>query len=135
MEKIIFLVLIYLITIGCVNNKADLNIESLQINNVNASGQTIDTTFYFCGLVPEYKNYSYRTGIWNFKTLDGIKFAEGEYDVDFKEDVWKRGGCPYSYYENSVDLKKWNFWDLDGNRIEPTENLINLIDYKAHTEY
>ena len=124
-----------MVIISCKSEQSDLKLDSLKVENVMAIGEKVDTTFSFCGIVPELKEYSYRTGVWQFKTDDGIKFAEGEYNVEFKKDVWKRGGCPYSYYENFVDLSKWTFWNLNGDKIEPSENLFNLINYKAHTEY
>jgi hypothetical protein len=120
---------------SCKNEQSNRKITDLNTKDITAIGKTIDTTFFFCGITPVLKEYSYRQGIWIFQTNDGIKFAEGEYDADFKKDVWKRGGCPYSYYENSINLSKWKFWNLNGDKIKPTKNLLSLIEYKAHSEY
>ncbi|MCB0446367.1 MAG: hypothetical protein KDD03_02445 [Gelidibacter sp.] len=60
---------------------------------------------------------------------NGKKIAEGEYDEKIIE-VDTMGGCPNSYVANTVDLKKWKFWDRDGKEINPTERLISLINLK-----
>ena len=102
-------------------------------DDITAIGNVIDTVYIWCGAVPTEKKYSYRTGKWEFRNKKGALFAAGEYDVYVKK-IWDHGACEYEYLENSIDLKKWQFWNLQGDKIEPTEYEITLVNFKVKNE-
>jgi hypothetical protein len=99
-------------------------------DEIKAVGKVVDTTYVWCGAVPNEENYSYRTGKWEFRNKNNILIAAGEYDV-FINKFWDKGACEYEYLENSIDLNKWMFWNLKGNIIEPTDYEISLVDFKV----
>ncbi|WP_298897295.1 hypothetical protein [uncultured Psychroserpens sp.] len=97
--------------------------------SIKAVGKKKDASYTFCGAVGTEVNYSYRIGTWTFKTKDNIKIAEGEYDTVIKvSDSTSGSGCEFTYVENTTDPEKWRFWNKDGQIIEPTNRLINLIE-------
>ena len=130
LEKIFVLVIITLLILSCKNDRILQNWNS---DEIIAIGQTKDTTYLWCGITPYEDKYSYRIGKWRFVTQDSVKIAEGEYKF-YHNWIWDKGGCPYEYLENSIDLDDWAFWNLEGDTIEPTRNLIKLIDFKVKDE-
>ena len=125
--KIITLILLNLLIISCNNSPTNENWNS---DEIIAIGKKKDTTYLWCSITVYEDEYSYRTGKWKFITKDSLIIANGEYD-NFLNEIWDKGGCPYEYMENSIDLKKWEFWNLSGDKIEPTEKMLKLVDYKV----
>lgn len=125
--------LIFLLLIGLVFSCKNENSNSAELkkgfHNVNAIGELKNGSYTFCGTVPTEVNYTYRIGKWKFITKGKIKIAEGEYNAIIKEND-SSGGCGFKYFENTVDLEKWKFWNKDGKLIEPTKRLINIIESK-----
>lgn len=98
---------------------------------IEAIGKKKNASYTFCGFVATEVKYSYRIGTWTFKTRDNIKIAEGEYTIILKvSDSTSPSACAYIYMENTVDPDKWKFWNKEGEMIEPTKKLINLIESK-----
>jgi len=127
LEKIFALLLLNILFISCNNSPTNKNWKSEEII---AIGKTKDTVYLWCSFTVYEDKYSYRTGKWKFMTKDSLIIANGEYNI-FLNEIWDKGGCPYEYMENAIDLKKWEFWNLNGEKIEPTEKMIKLIDYKV----
>tara|TARA_R100001460_G_scaffold92500_1_gene134389 strand:- start:1258 stop:1665 length:408 start_codon:yes stop_codon:yes gene_type:complete len=130
LEKIFVLIFITLLILSCKNDRIHENWSS---DEIIAIGQTKDTTYWWCSIAPVEDKYSYRIGKWKFITKDSLKIAEGEYKT-YQNWIWDKGGCPYEYFENSFDLDDWKFWDSDGDKIEPTRNLMRLIEFKVKNE-
>lgn len=126
-RNIFFLILLNFLITSCKNGTANENWNSDEIISI---GKTKDTTYLWCSFAPYEDEYSYRTGKWLFMTKDSIKIANGEYKAALKE-IWDKGGCPYEYMENEIDYNKWEFWNLNGEKIEPTEKIKKLIHYKV----
>ncbi|MFT5892085.1 MAG: hypothetical protein ACI9Y7_002194 [Dokdonia sp.] len=97
--------------------------------SLQALGLLVNDSHDFCGIVYEEVKYSYRSGIWKFVVDDTIKIAEGPYNNTLVN-VDDIGGCPYSYYIDSVDISKWSFWDLKDKRVQPNQRLKNIINSK-----
>ena len=121
-------IFIFFLTIlsSCSNKSENQSSYPENLFSINQEGKLIEKAYTFCSTVPEEIKYSYRVGIWTFQTPEGKIIAKGEYDSEIVT-VDTHGGCPYSYVKNIVDLKKWEFWNLDGEKIEPTKRLISLI--------
>ena len=136
MNKSLLFLLLILIVFSCKNDNPKSSELKKDFYIVNAIGKTKNGTYTFCGTVPKEVDYEYRTGNWKFITNENIKIAEGEYIVILKE-VDNSGGCGYKYFENKVDMKKWKFWNNEGQEIEPTKQLINIIESKQteHSVY
>ncbi|MCK8482300.1 hypothetical protein [Psychroserpens algicola] len=134
-KSLLFLFFISLI-FSCKTENSNSTEIKKGFHNVEAIGELISGSYTFCGIVPTEINYTYRTGKWKFITSDNIKIAEGEYDVLVKEND-SSGGCGFKYFENKVDSEKWNFWNKDGEVIEPIKRLINIIESKQvkHSVY
>ena len=129
-EKIFVLLFLSLLILSCKNNRTFPDLSS---DEIIALGKTNDTTYFWCSIAPVSDDYSYRIGKWEFLTKDSLKIAEGEYKF-YQNWIWDKGGCPYEYLENSIDLDDWKFWNLAGDTIEPTRSLIKLIDFKVKDE-
>ncbi|WP_378172663.1 hypothetical protein [Aquimarina sp. SS2-1] len=127
MRKISILIFIISLIVSC-KDKKSTEIKNNSYN-VNAIGKIKNGSYTFCGTVPTQVNYNYRIAKWSFITEDKIKIAEGEYDIVLKKND-SSGGCAFEYFENKIDLKKWRFWNIEGRNIEPTEQLIGLIESK-----
>lgn len=126
-RKNIYTLLLIALLFGCKNeNKKPLEVKQ-EVYTVHAVGQVRDTSYTFCSIIAEEVRYIYRIGLWSFNTEDNIKVAAGKYDYTLKE-IDNVGGCKYQYFENSIDLKKWKFWSIDGQAIQPTKELIDLIE-------
>lgn len=132
MNKTIIFLFLVVFTFGCKNDTLKSTELKKGFYTLKATGESKSGSYTFCGFVPTEVNYNYRIGNWKFTTNDTIKIAEGEYDVVIKVDD-SSGGCEFKYFDNTVDLKKWRFWDKSGQPIEPTKRLINLIESR-HTE-
>lgn len=134
-KSLLFIFLISLVFSCKTENSNSTEIEK-GFHNVKAIGELKNGSYTFCGTVPTEVNYTYRTGKWKFITSENIKIAEGEYDVLIREND-SSGGCGFKYFENKVDSEKWNFWNKDGEVIEPTKRLINIIKSKKvnHSVY
>lgn len=91
-----------------------------------SNGITKTDSFTFCSIVPKQIEYSYRVGPWKFESSKGYIIAEGEYENP-RQIIDSLGGCPFSYIDTVVNLKKWEFWNDKGQKIEPTKKMINLI--------
>jgi len=127
LKKTFIVLLLNFLIINCKNSPTN---ENWNPDEIIAVGKTKDTTYLWCSITVYEEEYSYRTGTWNFLTKDSVKIANGEYDI-FLNEIWDKGGCPYKYMENEIDLNKWEFWNLSGEKIEATEKMIKLIDYKV----
>ena len=127
MLKVIIVMLLNLLIISCKNNNKT---ENWNYENVIEIGKTKDTTYIWCSITPYEDKYSYRIGNWEFRTEDSLKIANGTYNV-FMNEIWDKGGCPYEYLENSIDLNKWEFWNSKGQKIKPTKKMLELVDYKV----
>jgi hypothetical protein len=132
-KRLIFLLVISLV-FNCKNeNSTDIKNGFI---SVDAIGEIKNGSYTFCGTVPSEVNYTYRIGNWKFISKEKIKIAEGEYDTIIKENDTS-GGCGFRYVENKIDVGKWKFWNKDGEIIEPTKRLINIIESKQtkHSVY
>lgn len=130
MNKLFTILLLSLLLLSCQNNRSNVKWNS---DEIIAIGKTKDTTYIWCGITPKEDKYSYRIGKWEFTMKDSLKIASGEYDV-FLNWIWDKGGCPYEYFENSIDLEKWEFWNLNGDKTELTENHLKLIEFRVKEE-
>lgn len=127
-KSLLFIFLISLV-VSCKTENSNSSQFKKVFHNVEAIGELKSGSYTFCGTVATEVNYTYRTGKWKFITSENIKIAEGEYDVLIREND-SSGGCVFKYFESKVDLKKWKFWNKDGEVINPTKRLINIIESK-----
>lgn len=95
--------------------------------SIEQVGKTKEDSYIFCSISSIERKYSYRVGTWSFFIKGEKKIAEGVYDTKTVT-IDSIGGCPYSYKENYIDIKKWKFWNEEGKEIEPTERLISIIN-------
>lgn len=133
LNKIILSLIVSLIVVSLLFSCKAENKKSSELKkgfySIEAVGKKKNASYTFCGAVGTEVKYSYRIGTWAFKTKDNIKIAEGEYDTVIKvSDSASGSDCEYTYIENTVDPKKWKFWNKDGQIIEPNKRLINLIE-------
>ena len=96
--------------------------------HIKAIGDSKEASYTFCGFIPKEVNYTYRIGTWKFVTQNNVIIAKGEYNVTLETDN-SSGGCPYSYFNNTIDIDKWEFWDIKGQKIKPNKRMINIINY------
>lgn len=70
--------------------------------------ETKEASSVFCPTFAKEIKYSYRVGHCKFKSSNGYKIAEGEYDISsiLIED---RGGCSCRYIKNSIAPERWLF--------------------------
>ncbi|MGY3795827.1 hypothetical protein [Aquimarina sp. 433] len=132
LNKTLIFIFVIILTISCQTNKKKAPETKSSFYTVKGIGKVKKGTYTFCGTVPTQVDYSYRKGKWIFITHDKIKIAEGEYDTTLTKDN-SGGGCEIEYFENTIDLKKWKFWNIDGKDIKPNEQLISLIESKKIT--
>ncbi|SDI22012.1 hypothetical protein [Winogradskyella thalassocola] len=118
-------IIVFLITILSFNCKND----SLKFKNFTSEGATKFASYSICSIIPTEVEYSYRVGNWTFKSSNGHKIAKGKYDTSIIK-VDNVGGCTYEYISNSIALENWSFWDENGQIIEPTKRMINLVQPK-----
>lgn len=97
--------------------------------SLKAVGKSINASYDFCGFVPVEHKYFYKIDTWQFIVNDSIKIAEGPY-INKLVTITGQGGCPYSYFVDSIDMATWSFWDLKGNSISPNQRLKNIIKSK-----
>lgn len=100
--------------------------DAIKYESFTSCGETKPDSYIFCSTVPIEINYTYRIGIWRFISSTGYIAAEGEYNVRFNT-VRDIGGCPYCYKSTTINLEKWKFWNENGELIEPSKKLINII--------
>lgn len=122
MKKLNFIVFISVMTVlNCGKQESNLKFE-----NFDSKGKTIFSKYTFCSISPVEIEYSYRVGKWTFLSSNGYKVAEGEYDTQI-EIVNDHGGCTYQYTKSIINLDKWKFWDVNGELIEPSKKILNII--------
>lgn len=122
--KNIFFYFLPLLLFSCQNNDNKSIFVSLK-----ASGELINSSYDFCGFVLVENKYTYRKGVWTFLVNDSIKIAEGPY-INKLITVDDMGGCPFSYFKDSVDIDKWSFWNINGQNILPNKRLEIIIKSK-----
>ena len=123
--KAIFFTLLLVLFFSCQSSDA----KRLKFVTLEASGKSINTSYDFCSVVAIKHEYSYRINTWKFIVNDSIKIAEGPY-INTLVTIDDHGGCPYSFFTDSIAIEKWSFWDLKGNRIPPNQRLKNIITSK-----
>jgi hypothetical protein len=114
--------LLLIIIFSCTNK---LQQDSIHIK---AIGDVKNASYTFCGFVPTEVDYSYRVGTWEFVTQNDIIIAKGEYNVTLETDK-SSGGCEYTYFNSTIDIDKWEFWDTKRQKIKPSKRMINIINY------
>ena len=126
MKKLFFLIAIGIFSCSKKSKEKELFPENkFSIEHI---GKTKESSYTFCSITTKEIKYSYRIGLWSFYTKDKKRIAEGKYETK-STIIDSIGGCSYSYIENSIDLKKWKFWNEDGKEIKPTKRLISIINY------
>ena len=126
MNKLKILIL-FIVASSCTNKLQENRIH------IKAIGDTKNASYTFCGIVPKEVVYNYRVGSWKFVTQNDIIIAKGEYNVTLETDN-SSGGCPYSYFNNTIDIGKWEFWDTKGQKTKPNKIIINMINHNE-TEF
>lgn len=122
-----FLILITFLLISCSDNTNEQYPKNLF--SVIQEGETVESTYTFCSIVAQEVEYTYRIGLWIFKSREGKIIAKGEYDTKtIIIDDYGGCACPFSYVINTVDINKWEFWNSKGEKIEPTQRLISLVN-------
>lgn len=126
MKSTKILIVATLLTLSCSDALQKKENYPKNLFTVIKEGELIEKSYTFCAILPKEIKYSYRKGIWTFKTEKGKLIARGKYDTQLIS-VDNHGGCPYSFIKNTVNMKDWEFWNDTGERIEPTKRLIKMI--------
>ena len=120
------IIIAILFSYSCKNNqKTELN-PKWDYENINSEGKLIQHSYTFCSVVPQVIDYTYKTGTWTFYSPQKVKIAEGIFDVELVK-IDDQGGCSYTFYKNSVDDKKWKFWDSNGKPIPTNKRDLDFI--------
>lgn len=74
-------ILLFLISLSFLKCKNEESIETkLKYESFSSEGETKTDSYKFCSITYVEIEYTYRVGNWVFKSSDGYKFAEGEYE-------------------------------------------------------
>lgn len=128
MKKLIALLLVFtVIFLPSCNKEQKIALNpQWDYKNVKATGKIKSDSYTFCSIIPELIEYEYKVGKWTFYSPEKIKIAEGIYDV-YLETIDDHGGCPYSFYDNTVEASKWTFWDSNGKQIPVNKRDLDFI--------
>ncbi|WP_156168980.1 hypothetical protein [Kordia jejudonensis] len=127
-KSYVLLLISALCFISCKDTQtAELN-PQWNYDSIKGFGTSKKHEFTFCGIVPKVIEYEYKVGLWAFYTPQKVKIAEGIFDKELVE-VSDRGGCSYSYYENTMNPEKWKFWDHNGKSIPLNKRDLDFILY------
>ncbi|PTX63598.1 hypothetical protein C8N46_101199 [Kordia periserrulae] len=99
---------------------------------IKGYGKTNVHTYIFCGPVAEKLTQYYKVGTWTFYSPQNIKIAEGVFDAELSE-INNHGGCSFNVYTNTMNPKKWKFWDSNGTPIPTNKRDLNyLLKYEIN---
>ena len=120
------IITILLFFCSCKNEQKIESNPQWDYDNIKAYGASKTDSYIFCSIVEKKITYNYKIGNWTFYSPQKIKVAEGTYDVSIVK-INDQGGCPYAFYENSVDKTKWKFWDSNGKPIKVNKRDLDYI--------
>lgn len=92
-----------------------------------ASGNVVLSSYTFCSIIPIEVDYYYKKGKWTFWNQNNNKIAEGIFNNNLitKDGI---GGCPYSFYNDKINLDKWKFWNGRGEVIKLENEEVSIFE-------
>ncbi|MGH1385658.1 hypothetical protein [Kordia sp.] len=115
-----------LVLFSCEKKQEVVQNPQWDYKNIKGFGNSKLHQYTICGIVPIIKTQQCKTGLWTFYSPQNVKIAEGTFNPKLIE-INDHGGCPFSFYSNSMDAKKWKFWDSNGKPIPTNKRDLDFI--------
>ena len=89
----------------------------------HANGSVATDVYQYCDSV--HYQYQYKNGPWKFWNPNGMLLASGEFHPE--KILKSSGGCTYEMKFGTINAADWQFWDDQGNLIQPEEGLLKYL--------